>query len=160
VEHPVTEMVTGVDLVKAQIRIADGQTLDQILPDRARNGTGFQLRGHALECRINAEHPQTFVPSPGTITALNLPGGAGVRVDTAVYQGGVIPPYYDSLVAKLIVHGANREEAIARMKRALGMFVVEGIHTSIPLQLRILEHPDFVEGKIDTGFLARAGFLG
>jgi acetyl-CoA carboxylase biotin carboxylase subunit len=158
VEHPVTEMVTGVDLFKEQIRIADGQSLDDILPDR-RAGSAFQLRGHAIECRINAEHPTTFVPSPGTITALNLPGGAGVRVDTAVYQGGVIPPYYDSLVAKLIVHGANRDEAIARMQRALGMFVVEGIHTSIPLQQRILAHPDFVEGKIDTGFLARAGFL-
>ncbi len=155
VEHPVTEFVTGVDLVKAQIRIADGQTLDQILPTRK----GFKLRGHAIECRINAEHPDTFTPSPGTITGLNLPGGAGVRVDTAAYQGGVIPPYYDSLVAKLIVHGTDRTEAIARMKRALSMFVVEGIHTSIPLHLRILDHPDFISGNIDTGFMARAGFM-
>jgi acetyl-CoA carboxylase biotin carboxylase subunit len=153
VEHPVTEYVTAVDLVKAQIRIADGQRLTDILPK------GLKLRGHAIECRINAEHPDTFTPSPGTITALNLPGGAGVRVDTAAYQGGVIPPYYDSLVAKLIVHGSDRTEAIARMKRALSMFVVEGIHTSIPLHQRILDHPDFVSGNIDTGFIARAGFM-
>jgi len=156
VEHPVTEFVTGVDLVKAQIRIANGERLDDILKFRRE---GFKLRGHAIECRINAEHPDTFVPSPGTITGLNLPGGAGVRVDTAAYQGGVIPPYYDSLVAKLIVHGADRTEAIARMKRALSMFVVEGIYTSIPLHQRILDHPDFISGNIDTGFIARAGFM-
>jgi len=156
VEHPVTEMVTGVDLVKAQIRIADGQKLSDILP---WSKTGFGLRGHAIECRINAEHPDSFTPSPGTITGLNLPGGAGIRVDTAAYQGGVIPPYYDSLVAKLIAHGADRTEAIARMKRALSMFVVEGIYTSIPLHQRILDHPDFVSGNIDTGFIARAGFM-
>jgi len=153
VEHPVTEMVTGVDLVKGQIRIAAGERLDQIL-----NGP-VELRGHAIECRVNAEHPETFTPSPGKITGLNLPGGAGVRVDTAAYQDGVIPPYYDSLIAKLIVHGSSRKEAIARMKRALGMFVVEGIYTSIPLHQRILDHPDFVAGKIDTGFLARSGFM-
>jgi acetyl-CoA carboxylase biotin carboxylase subunit len=155
VEHPVTEMVTGVDLVKAQIRIADGQRLDQIVPQRR----GFELRGHSIECRINAEHPDTFTPSPGTITAFNVPGGTGVRVDTAVYQGGVIPPYYDSLVAKLIVHGSDRTEAIARMRRALDMFVIEGIHTSIPLQKRILDHPDFIAGNIDTGFISRSGFM-
>ena len=155
VEHPVTEMVTGVDLVKSQIRIAAGETLDQILPWEP--GHTLQLRGHAIECRINAEHPDTLVPSPGRITALNLPGGAGIRVDTAAYQDGVIPPYYDSLVAKLIAHGATRGEAIARMKRALDMFVVEGVHTSIPLHQRILNHPDFAAGRIDTGFLARAG---
>ncbi|MEO8096951.1 MAG: acetyl-CoA carboxylase biotin carboxylase subunit [Acidobacteriota bacterium] len=154
VEHPVTEMVTGVDLVKSQILIADGQPLDQIL--RCRD---LKLRGHAIECRINAEHPDTFVPSPGIITGLNLPGGAGIRVDTAAYQGGVISPYYDSLVGKLIAHGADRAEAIARMKRALEMFVVEGIYTSIPLHQRILAHPDFVAGNIDTGFIARAGFM-
>ncbi len=112
-----------------------------------------------MECRINAEHPETFTPSPGRITALNLPGGVGIRVDTAVYHDGVIPPYYDSLVAKLIAHGSTRDEAIARMKRALSMFVVEGIYTSIPLHQRILSHPDFVAGKIDTGFLARSGFM-
>ena len=154
VEHPVTEMVTGVDLVKAQIRIANGEKLTDILP-----GRNLKLRGHAIECRINAEHPTTFVPSPGNITGLNLPGGAGVRVDTAAYQGGMIPPYYDSLIAKLIVHGANRTEAIARMKRALDMFVVEGIYTSIPLHQRLLEHPDFIAGNIDTGFIQRHGFM-
>ncbi len=153
VEHPVTEMVTGVDLVKGQIRIAAGERLDNILPAK------IELRGHALECRVNAEHPETLTPSPGRITGLNLPGGAGIRVDTAAYQDGVIPPYYDSLVAKLIAYGADRNEAIARMKRALDMFVVEGIYTSIPLHQRILDHPDFVAGKIDTGFLARAGFV-
>src|ERR1700693_3106966 len=157
VEHPVTEMVTGVDLVKSQIRIAVGQRLDEILPWPL--GKTIELRGHAIECRINAEHPETFVPSPGRITGLNLPCGAGIRVDTAAYQDGVIPPYYDSLVAKLIAHGSNREEAIARMKRALHMFVVEGIYTSIPLHERILEHPGFVAGNIDTGFLTRSGFI-
>lgn len=157
VEHPVTEMVTGVDLVKAQIRIANGEELPEIL--REWNRLGTKMRGHAIECRINAEHPVTFVPSPGNITALNLPGGTGIRVDTAAYQGGVIPPYYDSLMAKLIAYGADRTEAIARMQRALDMFVVEGIHTAIPLHKRILSHPDFVAGRIDTGFIARAGLL-
>ena len=153
VEHPVSEMVTGVDLVKSQIRIAAGQRLEEILT------RPVQLRGHAIECRINAEHPDMFVPSPGTITGLNLPGGAGIRVDTAAYQDGVISPYYDSLVAKLIAYGSDRSEAIARMQRALSMFVVEGIYTSIPLHQRILSHPDFIAGRIDTGFLARHGFL-
>lgn len=151
VEHPVTEMVTGVDLVKSQIRIAAGEKLSDILRGCV------EMRGHAIECRINAEHPETFTPSPGRITGLNLPGGAGIRVDTAAYHDGVIPPYYDSLVAKLIAHGADRTEAIARMKRALDMFVVEGIYTSIELHQRILEHPDFVVGKLDTGFLTRIG---
>ena len=146
-----TEMVTGVDLVKAQIRIAAGEPLSEILRGPVA------IRGHAIECRINAEHPETFAPSPGRITGLNLPGGAGIRVDTAAYQDGVIPPYYDSLVAKLIAYGADRDEAIARMNRALDMFVVEGIYTSIPLHQRILAHPDFVAGKLDTGFLARMG---
>ena len=164
VEHPVTELVTGVDLVKAQIRIAAGERLETILPWRAASGAPrgcarMELRGHAIECRINAEHPETLVPSPGRITGLNLPGGAGIRVDTAAYQDGVIPPYYDSLVAKLIAFGGTRAEAIARMKRALEMFVVEGIYTSIPLHQRILEHPDFVAGKLDTGFLVRTGIL-
>ncbi len=157
VEHPVSEIVTGVDLVKAQIRIAAGESLDDILMWPA--GAQRELLGHAIECRINAEHPETLVPSPGRITGLNLPGGAGIRVDTAAYQDGVIPPYYDSLVAKLIAYGNTRAEAIARMKRALDMFVVEGIYTSIPLHQRILEHPEFVEGKIDTGFLVRTGIL-
>src|SRR5580693_6025527 len=153
VEHPVTEAVTGIDLVKAQIRIAGGEKLADIL------GGPVQFRGHAIECRINAENPETFTPSPGRITGLNLPGGVGIRVDTHAYQDGVIPPYYDSLVAKLIAHGTTREEAIARMRRALSMFVVEGIYTSIPLHQRILSHPDFVAGKLDTGFLVRTGMF-
>ena len=149
VEHPVTEMVTGIDLVKAQIRIAAGEKLDDILCGPVVN------RGHAIECRINAENPETFTPSPGRITGLNLPGGIGIRVDTHAYQEGVIPPYYDSLVAKLIAYGADREEAIARMKRALDLFVVEGIHTSIPLHKRIMNEPDFVAGTFDTNFIKR-----
>ena len=157
VEHPVTEMVTGIDLVKSQIRIAAGESLREILPFPIDKFV--HLRGHALECRINAEHPETLTPSPGRITGLNLPGGVGVRVDTAAYHDGVIPPYYDSLVAKLITFGADRDEAIARMRRALDMFVVEGIYTSIPLHQKILAHPDFIAGKIDTGFLARSGLV-
>ena len=147
VEHPVTELVTGVDLVKSQIRIAAGEKLSDIL-------TGpIEITGHAIECRINAEHPETFTPSPGRITGLNLPGGIGVRVDTAVYTDGIIPPYYDSLVAKLIVHGKDRTEAIQRMRRALDMFVVEGIHTSIPLHQRILADPDFIAANLSTHFM-------
>ena len=146
VEHPVTEMVTGVDLVKSQILIAAGETA---AGDSGRPG---QAAGHAIECRINAEHPETFAPSPGRITGLNLPGGVGVRVDTAAYQDGVIPPYYDSLVAKLIAHGRDRAEAIARMQRALDMFVVEGIHTSIPLHQRILADADFAGREIRYQF--------
>lgn len=149
VEHPVTEMITGVDLVKSQILIAAGAKMSDIVPN------GVSISGHAIECRINAEHPEKFTPSPGKITALNLPGGIGVRVDTAMYADGVIPPYYDSLAAKLITHGRDRAEAIARMRRALEMFVVEGIHTSIPLHQRILAHPDFEAGKLDTHFLER-----
>ncbi|HYO83008.1 MAG TPA: acetyl-CoA carboxylase biotin carboxylase subunit, partial [Bryobacteraceae bacterium] len=142
VEHPVTELVTGIDIVKTQIRIAAGERLQDLLPG------SIAITGHAIECRINAEHPETFVPSPGKITGLNLPGGPGVRVDTAAYTYGVIPPYYDSLVAKLIVHGATRDEAIARMSRALTMFVVEGIHTTIPLHQRIMNDPDFQDGRL------------
>jgi acetyl-CoA carboxylase biotin carboxylase subunit len=149
VEHPVTEFVTGVDLVKAQIQVAAGARLSKILPDE------IVLHGHAIECRINAEHPETFAPSPGRITGLNLPGGIGVRVDTAAYTDSVIPPYYDSLVAKLITHGQDREEALARMRRALDMFVIEGIHTSISLHEKILMDPDFIAGRFDTGFLTK-----
>lgn len=149
VEHPVTEMVTWVDLVKSQIRLAAGEKLAVVLPG------GISLHGNSIECRINAEHPEKFTPSPGKITGLNLPGGIGVRVDTAAYTDGVVPPYYDSLIAKLIVHGKDRMEAIARMDRALEMFVVEGIHTTIPLHQRIIRHADFVAGKLDTGFLGR-----
>src|SRR5580700_1562294 len=131
VEHPVTEFITGIDLVKAQLRIASGERLSDILPEQVA------MRGHAIECRINAEHPRKFTPSAGKITVFNLPGGNGVRVDTAQYAEGVVPPYYDSLIAKLIVHGKDREEAIARMERALDMFVVEGIFTTIPLHKKI-----------------------
>ncbi len=149
VEHPVTEMVTGIDLVKSQILIAAGAKLSEIV------NSHLEHRGHAIECRINAEHPEKFTPSAGTITAFNVPGGTGVRVDTAQYSGGVVPPYYDSLIAKLVALGKNREEAVSRMRRALDMFVVEGIHTSIPLHRRILADPDFQAGRIDTGFMER-----
>jgi len=114
-----------------------------------------RFTGHAIECRINAEHPKTFAPSPGRITGLNLPGGIGIRVDTAAYTDGVIPPYYDSLVAKLIAHGKDRREAIDRLKRALSMFIVEGIHTTIPLHEEILNDPHFVAGEFDTTFLTK-----
>ena len=155
VEHPVTEAITGVDLVQAQLRIASGEKLETILPAK------LEIRGHSIECRINAEHPRKFTPSAGKITAFNVPGGNGVRVDTAQYAEGVVPPYYDSLIAKLIVHGHTREEAMNRMQRALGQFVVQGIDTSIPLHQEIFEDADFREGKFDTKFmeefLARRG---
>ncbi len=149
VEHPVTEFVTGIDLVKAQIRIAAGEKLETILKQPV------ELTGHAIECRINAEDPQTFKPSPGRITGLNLPGGIGVRVDTAAYTDGVIPPYYDSLVAKLITYGNDREEAILRMRRSLSMFVIEGIHTSLSLHDKILCDQDFIDGRFDTTFVGK-----
>jgi acetyl-CoA carboxylase biotin carboxylase subunit len=148
VEHPVTELVTGVDLIKSQIRIAAGEKLDAAVGP-------IEFRGHSIECRINAEDPDTFVPNAGRITAFNMPGGPGVRVDTAAYADAIIPPYYDSLIAKLIVHGRDRAEAIARMRRALEMFVVEGIKTSIPLHQRILAEADFEVGSLDTHFLER-----
>ena len=149
VEHPVTECITGVDIVRSQILIAAGYRLQDILPHP------LTFRGHAIECRINAENPDTFAPSAGRITGFCLPGGPGIRVDTAAYTDGVIPPYYDSLVAKLVAYGESRDEAIARMKRALEMFVVEGIYTTIPLHKRVLDDPDFLAGRYDTGFLAR-----
>jgi acetyl-CoA carboxylase biotin carboxylase subunit len=149
VEHPVTEMVTGIDLVKSQIRVAAGEELKTVLPP-------VEFRGHAIECRINAEDPETFVPSAGRITAFRVPGGPGIRVDTAAYADGVIPPYYDSLIAKLVAYGKDRAESIARMKCALEGFVVEGIKTTIPLHKRILTDPAFVAGKFDTHFLDRA----
>ena len=151
VEHPVTESITGIDLVKAQILIAAGHHLPEIIRQP------YHLRGHAIECRINAENPETFAPSPGRITGLNLPGDIGIRVDTAAYTDYVIPPYYDSLVAKLIAYGHDRAEAIARMRRALDMFVVEGIYTTIPLHQKIMNDPDFIAGKMDTCFLSRFG---
>jgi len=149
VEHPVTEFVTGIDIVKSQIRIAQGEKLRDILPGP------LTLRGHSIECRINAENPDTFQPSPGRITGFHLPGGIGVRVDTWAYTDCVIPPYYDSLIAKLIVYGNDRGEAIRRMQRALSTFIVEGIHTSIPLHQRILADPDFQAGRFDTTFIAK-----
>jgi acetyl-CoA carboxylase, biotin carboxylase subunit len=148
VEHPVTESITGIDLVKSQILIAAGYKLPEIIQPPVT------IKGHAIECRINAENPETFAPSPGRITALNLPGDVGIRVDTAAYTDYVIPPFYDSLVAKLIAYGRDRTEAIARMRRALDMFVVEGIYTTIPLHQRIMQDADFIAGKTDTSFLS------
>jgi acetyl-CoA carboxylase biotin carboxylase subunit len=148
VEHPVTEMITGIDLVKEQIRMAAGEPL-------GIEGDTVPFTGHAIECRIVAENPETFAPSAGKITGLHLPGGPGVRVDRAVYTEGVIPPYYDSLIAKVIAHGRDREEAIRRMRRALEMFVVEGVSTSIPLHEKVMADPDFIAGRFDTQFLAR-----
>jgi acetyl-CoA carboxylase biotin carboxylase subunit len=149
VEHPVTEMVTDVDLVKAQIMIAAGEKLSNIITQPVVS------RGHAIECRINAEHPERFTPSAGKITVFNTPGGTGIRVDTAAYAEGVIPPYYDSLIAKLVARGRDRDEAISRMSRALEMFVVEGIYTTIPLHQRIMRDPDFRAGNFDTKFMER-----
>ncbi len=148
VEHPVTEMISAVDLVKSQIRVAAGERVGDVVGQP-------EFRGCAIECRINAEDPETFTPSAGRITAFRVPGGPGVRVDTAAYADAVIPPYYDSLIAKLITHGQDRTEAIARMLRALDQFVVEGIKTTIPLHHRILGDPDFVAGGFDTTFLER-----
>jgi acetyl-CoA carboxylase biotin carboxylase subunit len=148
VEHPVTEEVTAVDIVKEQISVAAGEPLS--FADRE-----LSPRGHAIEFRINAEDPVTFAPSPGRIAAFHPPGGLGVRVDTAAYQGYVIPPHYDSLIAKLIVWGRHREEAVARGRRALDHFVVEGVKTTIPLQRRILDEPDFLAGRLSTHFMDR-----
>jgi len=150
VEHPVTEMVTGFDLVKEQIRIAAGE------PMSIPQGDFSRLRGHAIECRVNAEDPyRNFQPSPGLITAYHPPGGPGVRVDTHVYAGYTVPPHYDSLLAKVIVHGRDREEALARMGQALDSFILEGPTTTIPFLARVIRHPDFVRGEVDTKFLER-----
>jgi acetyl-CoA carboxylase biotin carboxylase subunit len=148
VEHPVTEWVTGIDIVKEQIRIAAGERL-------SFKQSEVTFTGHAIECRVNAEDPVTFVPSPGTIHAFSIPGGPGVRVDTAAHAECTIPPNYDSMIAKIIVHGRDRQEAIARMKRTLEMSVVEGIKTSIPLHLKVLNDPDFVAGRLSTHFMER-----
>ena len=155
VEHPVTEMVTGFDLVKEQIRVAAGEALSFGPTPGDGDGAGWKPRGHAIEFRINAEDPVTFAPSPGTITTFHLPGGPGVRVDTAAYSGWKIPPYYDSLIAKLIVHGRDREEALARGRRALELFIVEGVKTTIPLHLRLLDDPDVRHGRFSTKWLER-----
>jgi pyruvate carboxylase len=149
VEHTITECVTGVDLVKAQLRIAAGEKLGDIVPELP------PINGHAIECRINAEHPEKFTPSPGKITAYNVPGGNGVRVDTAQYQEGVVPQYYDSLIAKLICHGKDRVEAMDKMQRALSQFVVQGIHTTIPLHQKIFADEEFRSGNFDTKFMER-----
>ncbi len=143
VEHPITEQVTLVDLIKQQIRIAAGKKLPFTQDD-------IRFRGHSIECRVNAEHPETLTPSPGQITAFNVPKGLGVRVDTAAHEVAFISPYYDSLIAKVIVHAFNREEALVRIRRALGMFVIQGIDTSLPLLQRIMEHPGFVAVDYDT----------
>ena len=146
VEHPVTEMVTGLDLVREQVMAAAGEKLSFVRR---------KPRGHSIELRVNAEDPETFAPWPGRITALNLPGGLGVRVDTHIYEGYVVPPHYDSLLAKLIIHDDTREAAIRRAHRCLNEFVVEGVRTNLPLHRRILNNPDFVAGRVDTGFLGR-----
>jgi len=148
VEHPITEEVTGIDLVKEQIRIATGQPLSWKQQD-------VKMIGHSIECRINAECPDTFAPCAGLITRCQMPGGPGVRVDTAIEPGSEITPHYDSLIAKLIVHGLTREEALARMRRALDECVIEGIKTTIPLHRRILDDPDFQKGRFSTAFLER-----
>jgi acetyl-CoA carboxylase, biotin carboxylase subunit len=148
VEHPVTEMVTGLDIVKEQIRIAAGERLSV-------KQSEVTFTGHSIECRVNAEDPETFIPSPGTIRAFSVPGGPGVRFETACHTDCTISPYYDSMIAKIIVHGRDRHEAIARMRRTLEMTVVEGIKTTIPLHLLILSDPDFVEGKFSTSFLEK-----
>ena len=148
VEHPVTEMVTGIDIVKEQIRIAAGERL-------SFKQSEVTFTGHSIECRINAEDPETFVPSPGVIHVFSVPGGPGVRVETLAHSECTISPYYDSMIAKIIVHGRDRQEAIARMRRTLEMTVIEGIKTSIPLHLRILSDPDFIAGKLSTSFMER-----
>jgi acetyl-CoA carboxylase, biotin carboxylase subunit len=148
VEHPVTEMVCGIDLVREQIRIAAGETLGYAQSD-------IRFRGHAIECRINAEDPETFLPTPGRVDLFHAPGGLGVRVDSALYAGYAVPPYYDSMVAKLIVHAPTRAQAIARMRRALSEFVVQGVSTTLPLHQRILDAPDFVSGDYTIHWLER-----
>ncbi len=149
VEHPITELITGYDLIKEQIRIAEGLPLSFKQED-------IKLRGHAMECRINAETPsQNFRPCPGLISGMNVPGGFGVRVDTAIYQGYSIPPYYDSMIGKLIVHGANREEAMARMRRVLEEFIIDGVDSNLDLLYKIVYHPEFASGDYNTGFIEK-----
>jgi acetyl-CoA carboxylase biotin carboxylase subunit len=148
VEHPVTEMITGIDLIKEQIRIAAGEPISFTQDD-------VEVTGHAIECRVNAEDPVRFLPSPGKVTTFHPPGGPGIRVDTHCHAEAVVPPYYDSMVAKVIARGNTRGEAILRMRRALESFVVEGIQTNIPLQQKILSDQDFVLGRISTSFMDR-----
>ena len=146
VEHPVTEEVTGIDLVKEQIRVAGGEPLSVPLGE-------FHLRGHAMEFRINAEDPVTFAPNPGKIREFHVPGGPGVRIDTAAYRDYVVPPHYDSLIAKLIIRGKDRPETLARARRALDAFVIEGVKTTIPLHRAILEDDRFIRGDFSTRFM-------
>lgn len=151
VEHPITEERTGIDIVKAQIKIAAGETLKL----KQKN---IEFRGHSIECRINAENPsKNFMPCPGTITGLNLPGGNGVRVDTAIYEGYTIPPSYDSMIAKIITHGDTRNEAISKMKRALEEIVIEGVDTNIDFLFKIIKNPNFIRGNFDTSFIEKEG---
>ena len=149
VEHPVTEMVTGVDIIKEQIKIASGEELEYKQQD-------IKFEGHSMEVRINAENPdKNFMPCPGTITGLHIPGGNGIRVDTAIYSGYTVPPTYDSMLAKLIVHGRDREESIAKMKSAVAEFVIEGITTNIDFLLKILENENFKTNNYDTSFIKK-----
>ena len=148
VEHPVTEMVTGIDLIKEQIRIAAGEPISVSQEE-------IRIQGHAIECRVNAEHPETFVPSPGKIVSFHPPGGPGLRVDTACHAEAVVTPYYDSMIAKVIARGNTRGEAILRMRRAMESFVIEGIHTNVPLQRKIVADEDFVRGRLSTSFMDR-----
>jgi acetyl-CoA carboxylase, biotin carboxylase subunit len=148
VEHPITEAVTGIDLVREQIRIAAGAELGMSQAD-------IVIQGHAIECRINAEHPETFVPCPGRITDYHPPGGLGVRVDSGLYTGYVMPPYYDSMVAKLIVNGTTRNECLMRLRRSLEEFVIGGIDTTIPLHQRIIGEQAFIDGDYDIHWLEK-----
>jgi len=148
VEHPVSEMITTLDLVKEQIRVAQGEHLGYTQDD-------IRFHGHAIECRINAENPVTFAPSPGTIGRYHAPGGMGVRVESGLYTGLKVPPHYDSMIAKLIVHGANRTECLMRLRRALGEYVIEGVETTIPLHQRLMQAPAFVTGDYDIRWLER-----
>ncbi|GBD95651.1 MAG TPA: acetyl-CoA carboxylase biotin carboxylase subunit [Nitrospirae bacterium] len=146
VEHPVTEMVTGIDIIKEQIKLAAGQLLSLKQQD-------VKFSGHSMECRINAEDPERFIPSPGRVSLFVPPGGQGVRTDTAAYSGWTVPAHYDSLIAKVIVHGKDRDEAILRMRRALSEFIIEGIKSTIPFYQKVLDNPDFISGNFNTGFL-------
>jgi acetyl-CoA carboxylase biotin carboxylase subunit len=148
VEHPVTEAVTGIDIVREQIKLAAGLPLEY-------KQNQIKLSGHAIECRINAEDPERFIPSPGKITFLSLPGGPGVRIDTAIYNGYVIPSHYDSLIAKLITYGKDRSEAIMKMRRALDEFIIEGVNTTIPFHKKVLNNPDFLSGNFNTSFVEK-----
>jgi acetyl-CoA carboxylase biotin carboxylase subunit len=148
VEHPITEMITGVDIVREQLRIAAGAPLGYHQPD-------IKFCGHAIECRINAEHPDTFAPSPGRVTDYHAPGGLGVRVDSALYYGYEVPPYYDSLISKLIIHGRSRNECLMRLRRALEEYVIGGIETTIPLHQALVTAADFIDGDYDVHWLER-----